>query len=138
MLNHCVPYQRLEHIVVRRNGTRTARCVTIDSHIRLRFEGVDEVDGVLFACCYVDTALVVGGETGLLGGALSGILDCCEDFGICFVGVDKDFLRDVVEATGGEDAPVEVAGCCECSQRSARTIKQSCKTHLTLFRLQQL
>lgn len=55
------------------------------------------VDGVVFACCYVDTALAISGETCTFRSALSLVLDSCKDFSVCLVGVREDLLRNVVE-----------------------------------------
>ena len=83
--------------------------MSVNSHIGLCFQGIDVVNGVLFACSDVNTTLVVGSKASLLGGALSWILDCCENLDVGLACVDEDLLGDVVEATRCENTPVEVA-----------------------------
>jgi hypothetical protein len=79
MLYHRVPHQRLNHIVIRGNQSRAAGRIAINSHVLLRLESVDIVDGILLAGRNVHAAAVVGCEAGLLGGDLAWVLDCGED-----------------------------------------------------------
>jgi predicted ABC-type transport system involved in lysophospholipase L1 biosynthesis ATPase subunit len=77
----------------------------------LRLERIDVVNGVLFTCCDVYATTVIGRETSLLRSTLAGVLDGCENLDVGKVFVDESLLGDVVESSGGEDAPVEIARC---------------------------
>jgi (2Fe-2S) ferredoxin len=66
---------------------------------------------MLLASCDVNPTTIVRRETSLFRRALARILNCCEDLGVGYVGVDQSLLRNVVESTRSQDSPVEVARC---------------------------
>jgi hypothetical protein len=111
MLNHGISDQRPHHVIFCGYKTRSARFVAIDSHVGLRFQCVDVVYGVLLTCRNVYTTSIISSKAGLLRTALSRILHCGENFGVCVVCFHEGLLGYKVETTRGEDTPVKVPRC---------------------------
>ena len=111
MLDHSVADQRVDDIALCWNGSRTTGWNTIYSYFNGVLLGIHELNRILFAGKNVYSSLVIGSEPGLLGSALAWELDRGQHFVIRETGVYDNLLRDVIEASRGQDASIEVSAC---------------------------
>ena len=110
MLNQPAPDKRLDDVILRRNQPCSTSRYAIDRLVDPTLQRIDVVNRILLAGGEIQPPLIIGREASLFGSQLPRKYDRVQHLLVRGREVGKHGLRDVVESSTRQHAPVHVSG----------------------------